>query len=175
MHPTESPSRLESFGKILDWLAVRFALAGGLIIAVLASVTVASVAGRSLFGSAILGDFEITEFGLAIAVFLFLPYCQLRRGHVVIDFFTMWLSERRKSLLDALGSLIFALIAALLVWRLTLGGIDKYTYAEGSMLLDIKTWWAFVPIVPATVLLFFCCIHNLLRDLRGGTHQTDDV
>ena len=160
------PSSLQRFGAILDWLAVRFAILGGLIITAFAAVTVASIIGRTFFNHAILGDFEITEIGLAIAVFLFLPYCLLQRGNVVIDFFTMSVSERSKALLDAIGNLAFALIAALLIWRLYLGGIEKYTYDEGSMLLDIKTWWAYAVIVPATGLLLLGAIYNLLCDIH---------
>ena len=163
-----SPSRnLHVFGAILDWLAVRAAILGGIIIAVLAGVTVTSIIGRTFFNHAILGDFEITEIGLAIAVFLFLPYCLLKRGNVVIDFFTIAASDRTKAILDGIGNLVFALIAALLIWRLYLGGLEKYTYNEGSMLLDIKTWWAYVVIVPATGLLFLSCIYNLLCDIRA--------
>ena len=130
------------------------------------AITVASIIGRNFLNHAILGDFEITEIGLAIAIFLFLPYCLLKRGNVVIDFFTMQASDRTKAVLDGIGNLVFTLIAALLFWRLYLSGIDKYTYNEASMLLDIKAWWAYVIIVPTTGLLFLIGIYNLLCDIQ---------
>ena len=166
MSTTESPSHLQQYGAILDWLSVRFALLGGLVIAILATVTVTSIIGRTFFNSAILGDFEITEIGLAVAIFLFLPYSQLQREHIVIDFFTMQASTRTKAILDAIGHLVFSLLVALLVWRLFVGGIDKYQYNESSMLLEIKAWWGYVPVVLSTALFFLTSVYNLLCDLH---------
>lgn len=171
LNNNDSPG-LRTFGKILDWIAIRFALLGGMIIVAFSAVTVASIIGRTFFNHAILGDFEVTEIGLGIAIFLFLPYCLLRRGNVVIDFFTMGASERFKAALDGIGNLLFTLIAALLIWRLYVGGLDKYHYDEGSMLLDIKTWWAYMVIIPATGLLFLGGIYNLLCDIHKAVkHQ----
>lgn len=72
----------------LSWLSRQFALAGGLIMLALATMTVVSIIGRSTIGVAVEGDYELVELGLAAAVFLFLPECYLRQGHVVVDLFT---------------------------------------------------------------------------------------
>ena len=69
-------------GSGLAWVSRQCALAGGVIMLLLATMTVVSIAGRSLFGVAVEGDYELVEVGLALAVFLFLPECYLREGHM---------------------------------------------------------------------------------------------
>ena len=44
------------------------------------------------------GDFELVQMATAIAVFSFLPYCQARRGNIVVDTFTSWLPRARQRL-----------------------------------------------------------------------------
>ena len=57
----------------LKRVSMSFALLGGLIMLCLAIITVASIIGRTFFGQSVEGDYELTEVGLAMAVFLFLP------------------------------------------------------------------------------------------------------
>ena len=56
-------------------------------------MTVVSIVGRaSLTWAWVLGpvpgDFELVEVGTGFAVFAFLPWCQLKRGHATVDLFT---------------------------------------------------------------------------------------
>ena len=126
---------------------------GGLVLVAIAVTTVVSVLGRYFFNSPISGDFEIVEVGCAIAVTLFLPYCQLKNGNVIVDVLTSGLPPNIKRLLDALGCLLLALVAALLAWRMFEGAADLKRYNDESMVLHLKTWWGFVVIVPALALL----------------------
>ena len=154
--------RLESW---LDRLCRWLALAGGLLLIAMTLVTVVSVSGRSLASAPIPGDFELVEVGAAIAVFLFLPYCQLHRHNVVVDIFTSSLSPRVVAGLDALGSLIFAAIAGILTWRMAYGGIDMYRYEEQTMILGLARWWGFIPIVLAGAVLTLVCLFSVVRSL----------
>ena len=54
---------------------------------------------------------------MAVAIFSFLPYCQMVRGNVIVDVFTTRASPRTRALLDSIGNLLFTAIAALLTWR----------------------------------------------------------
>ncbi len=149
-----------------------FATAGGVVLVGFALMTVVSVARRYLFGEPIPGDFEMVEIGCAIAVFAFLPYCQLHRGNVVVDFFTLRAPIRLRSVLDAAGSLIYAAIAGLLIWRLSLGGYDMWRYGEQTMVLGLSRWWGFVPIVISTVLLCLVCLFTAWRSLQESRLPT---
>jgi len=54
--------------------------------------------------------------GVAIAAFM--PYCQVRGGNVIVDFFTMRLPPRARDALDAFMHLVVALVVAILTWKL---------------------------------------------------------
>ncbi|WP_411642453.1 TRAP transporter small permease subunit [Loktanella agnita] len=67
------------------------------------------------------GDFELTEMGIAIAVFAFLPNCQLAGANVSVDIFTIRAKPWQIALIAALVDCAFA---ALLIWRMWLGLVD---------------------------------------------------
>ncbi len=144
-------------------LSSLFATGGGLVLLGLALMTVASIVGRFLFSLPVPGDFELVEIGCAISVFAFLPYCQLHGGNVVVDFFTLRTGERTRNRMDSICSLIYAVIAALLTWRLALGGYDMYQYGEQTMILGLPRWWGFIPIVTSLALLTLVCLYTCGR------------
>ncbi len=155
------------FGRVLERVAQGFALAGGVMLLAVTALTVTSVVGRSVFNRPVLGDFELVEIGVAVAVFAFLPYCQLCRGNVVVDFFAQRAGARARARAwaDAAHSLIYALIAALFAWRLALGGVELRAWGETSMILGVPIWWGFVPMAASMAVLAVVCLSTLLRSL----------
>lgn len=150
---------------LLDRLCRWLAILGGVALAAAGLVTVVSVTGRYLFADAIRGDIEIVANLTAVAVAFFLPHCQLRRGHVIVDVFTEKASVAVRRRLDALGSLLLALVAGIFAWRLALGGAELRAAGDESMVLRLPTWWAFLAIVPAMALLCLAALVTLRRDL----------
>ena len=146
-------------------VSVVFAAVGGLSLLGIIVLTVASVVGRELFDTPIPGDFELVEIWCAVAVFSFLPYCQLVRGNVVVDLFTESASLHTRAALELAGNLMFTVIAAVLTWRLVLGGIDLATYHEETMVLRVPAWWGFVPAGLAMTLLTVVCAYTSWRSL----------
>lgn len=151
---------------MLERLAAGFALAGGGILLAITAVTVISVAGRTALDRPVLGDFELVEIGCAIAVFAFLPYCQLKGGNVAVDFVIQRASARARAGLDAVHHLVYAAVAALFAWRLALGGAELRDWGETSMILAVPVWWGFVPIAASAALLVAVCIYGLIRCLK---------
>jgi TRAP-type C4-dicarboxylate transport system permease small subunit len=154
---------------LLDRICWALALLGGLVLLVLASITVVSVTGRYLFSAPIRGDIEVVGLLTGIAVSLFLPYCQLRKGNVIVDVFTDGAPPRVRAALDAIGSLAIAAAGAVLAWRLTLGGMDLARFGDESMVLRIPTWWGFVVVVPCFVLLAIAGVVTFVRELQAAT------
>ena len=72
----------------------------------MAALVTISVGGRYLFSAPINGDYDIVGILCGCAIFSFLPYCQLKRGNVLADFFTQKASPRTKAALDAMGNLL---------------------------------------------------------------------
>ncbi len=123
-------------GRLMERLSRWLAYAGGAVLVALALMTVASIIGRALLpfgGRPIKGDFELVEAGCAIAIFAFLPWCQLKRGHVTVDIFIQLLSRRAQAFLGLLGDLLLALAAYVILWRLWLGFGEKFPYGSDAL------------------------------------------
>mgnify|MGYP001219779018 CR=1 FL=1 len=153
------------FERALERACTWLAIAGGVVMLAFTAASVASIVSRTLFGSPLVGDFELTERGTAIAVFAMIPYCHLRGGHVVVDMFVGMLPPGPRRVLAIAAEVLFALVAALMTWRLALGGLAMHQYNETSMMLQIPTWWLYVPIVASMTLLTLVCV---ARAARGG-------
>lgn len=149
------------------------AISGGLLIAALAFITVVSILGRWVAGAPVLsditmlawvgpitGDYELVEMGTAMAVFLFLPYCHLRGGHVTVDLLVMHATSMVQRLLAVVAETLFLVVAGLMVWRLYHGLLDKRRYMETSMLLDIPLWWGYVGGLLGFALLTLVCLYR---------------
>lgn len=140
-------------GRTLLVLARALSWFGGSVLIAMLGVSVVSVVGRKFFDSPVQGDFELVQLGCAVCVACFLPWCQIEKGHVIVDFFTLKLSPRARTRLDAIGALLLALCAALLAWRLALGTISVWTNQETTMILGAPIWLGYAPLVPAFALL----------------------
>ena len=133
-------------------------MAGGAILAGVVGMTVVSVFGRHVFGTPILGDYEITELACGVAVFAFLPYCHIRHGNIVVGFFTGRMRSRHKAMLDTVHNVVFALVAGLITWRMFVGAVQKFTDGETTMFLGIPLYWAYFPALVGAGLLTAVCV-----------------
>lgn len=128
--------------KLARWLAIL----GGLALVAMIAMTVVSIVGRSLIGlglGPVPGDFELVEVGTGFAVFAFLPWCQLKRGHATVDVFTAKFSRRANRLIDLATDLLLTLTIIVVAWRLWLGMMDKIRYNETTFILQFPVWWGF--------------------------------
>ena len=151
-------------GRALFLCSELLALAGGFLMAGLTVMVVVSVLGRYLLSMPIPGDFELVTMGTAIAVFLFLPYCHLQRGNVVIDLFLSWAPQPVQSAFDALSGILLAAIAGGLCWRMIYGGLDMYQYGETSYILALPVWPIFPVAVLSLALLAVSSLYTAIRD-----------
>jgi TRAP-type C4-dicarboxylate transport system permease small subunit len=107
-----------------------------------AAVVTTSVVLRWLASDGIRGDFDLVQFAVPLAVFAFLPLCQLRGGNIFVDTFTMRLPARWQAALDAFWALVYAAVAALIAWRMAIGAKDAIASGTGSMVLGLPVGWA---------------------------------
>jgi len=133
-------------------LATALALAGGALLVGLAGLTVASISGRWLASRPITGDVELVQLGVAAAIALFLPYCQLHRSHLIVDFFTARSSGPVQRRLDAIGSAVAGAVFLLLAWRAGAAVIDMRTAGETTMVLGVPLWLPYAAMVPGLAL-----------------------
>lgn len=127
-------------------LARAMAILGGVVLVFITLLTVVSISGRSLirFGlGPVPGDFELVESLTGFAVFAFLPWCQLNRGHATVDLFTSLLPARTNRVIDLVAEILMTLVLGLVAWRLWVGMQDKLRYAETTFILQYPIWWAY--------------------------------
>ncbi len=147
------------------YLASRVAaILGGLIMTTLALMVVISVLGRWLISSPVYGDFEMVEMGTAISVCLFLPYCHMNRGNVIVDLFLAWAPWRVQLFFDIAGSIALAGIAGMLAWRMVYGGLEMASYDETTYILGLPLWWAFPFAILSFSLLCLCAAYTAVSD-----------
>ena len=153
-------------GRALFKVTRIFALLGGLVLCAMALLTAVSVTGRSFFNLPVTGDFELIAIGTGVAVFAFLPYCQLMRENVIVDFFLSGAPFRVRTSFDTVGNLLYGAIIALLTWRTGLGGIDLYHDDQMTMILEIPRWWTFPAAMLCLVLLLTVCVYTVVRSIN---------
>lgn len=124
-----------------------------------------------LLASPFPGDFELTEMGVAIAAFAFLPYCQLTFSNVSADIFTQNAGPTVNRWLSRLGSFIAFIFSLLLIWRMFVGLKDYQTYLETTTILQIPIWYAFVPTLGSLILLALAAVVTLMYP-EGGDSPT---
>lgn len=123
-------------------LGAALALAGAALSLFIAGLVTASVGLRWATSSGLPGDFEMVQMAVALAIFSFLPYTQLRRGNMLVDTFTIRLPARVLSAIDAFWDIVYAAAAALLGWRLAVGAADAVGSRTSTMVLGMPVGWA---------------------------------
>jgi TRAP-type C4-dicarboxylate transport system permease small subunit len=137
---------------LLETLAKLCAIAAGVLLTGITLMTCVSVIGRNTTGWTLVGDFELSGSAAGAAIALFLPWCQVRRGNIIVDFFTNKASQGTQDRLDRLGALLLALVMALMAWRSAVGGLNAWKSQAGSMMLGFPEWLVYCGIVPPLVL-----------------------
>jgi TRAP-type C4-dicarboxylate transport system permease small subunit len=127
---------------LLGRAARALAIGGGVLLVAAMAVTVASVL-RAAFGRPILGDTEIVEMLVGVAIAWFMPWCQVRRAHVRLDVFTARAPAPVRHGLDAASGLLVAVVVTVLAWRLVQGGLDAFDRGRETMFLQIPFWWGY--------------------------------
>lgn len=138
--------------RALAGAATALAWTGGLVLLAAAALTVVSVLSRWIAAVPVPGDVELMQVACAIAVALMLPFAQVRRADVRVDFFTQRASRRTRDRLDAVGQALVALAMALLAWRAGLGVLEMRVAGETTMVLGWPNWLTYLAMVPGLAL-----------------------
>jgi len=130
-------------GRLVHGLARSVAIAGGVVLVAVTAVTVISIGGRALIRLGlrpIPGDFEIVQAGVLFAVFSFLPWCHLERGHALVAIITDRFPNRLNALAEFLWDLVMFVAAVFIAWRLWAGLVDKAGNGESTFILRFPVW-----------------------------------
>ena len=157
--------------KILEWLAKTCAVLAGVLLTVITLMTCVSLIGRNTTGWTLVGDFELSGSAAGAAIALFMPWCQMRRGNIIVDFFTAKASEATQDRLDRVGALFLALCMSLLAWRTGIGGLNAWKSGAGSMMLGFPEWIVYVFMVPPLVLTAVIGLMQAARGFGAEVHE----
>lgn len=162
--------------KLVERLASHWALLGGILLLAIMIVTSVNIAAfgmdriARLFGanvSALPGYEDFVRLAISCTALMFFPFCQVKRGHVVVDLFAssfpLWLVR----LLDRIWLVAILSLALFLLYWMILGMIETY---EDSALSPVLGWaeWPFY--LPGIVSLFLWAAVATGQAVRGDHH-----
>lgn len=147
-------------------LVTWWALLGGVLLLAVVAVNTLSVIGGVVW-TPFPGDFELTEVGVAVAAFMFLPYTQIVDANVTADIFTARAGPRWVALFKFVASAVALAFAGMMVWRNYAGMLDQRQYGYTTAILQFPTWLAFIPIVVSLVFLVLAAAVTLIESGRS--------
>jgi TRAP-type C4-dicarboxylate transport system permease small subunit len=148
--------------KLLENLAKLCAIAAGLLLIFITLMTCMSVVGREAIGKTVVGDFELSGAAAGAAIALFLPWCQFKRGNILVDFFTTKAPEKAQNAMERFGTLLLACVMGLMAWRTTLGGLNAWATQSGTMMLGFPEWIVYSLMVPPLALTAAIALYQVL-------------
>jgi TRAP-type C4-dicarboxylate transport system permease small subunit len=163
-------SRVTETGRALAFVtrvSDRLALLGGAVLVAMALLVTCSVLRRWLTSQPVPGDFELVQIGLSVAVFAFMPWCQLRGANLFVDTFTGRLPDLAQRRLDGCWAAVYAVVAGLIAVMMAVGAVETIRNGTRSMVLGLPIGW---PIAVGAILVVWLAIVvaiTALRDLRG--------
>jgi TRAP-type C4-dicarboxylate transport system permease small subunit len=145
------------------------AMLGGIILLAAAGIVLISVLLRAFANGQVSGDFEIVQVATVFAAFAFLPFCQMRRGNILVDTFTARWPKRVQRGLDALWDLVYAGMAGVITVQLAQGAYEAVHSNTVSMVLGLPFGWTIAACSAMAFLLTVTAVVTAIRLLRGQT------
>lgn len=166
--------QLQMVYRVVHGAARVWALLGGVLLLCVVGANVASVARIMVFNAPVPGVYEIVQVGVAVAMFMFLPYCQITGSNVTADIFTSGLGRRALVVLATIAAVFAVALSALLLWRMSYGLIDLWTYRETTAIYQFQIWIAYLPILVSLALWLLAALVNVL-DARSSVPETPQM
>lgn len=159
-------------GRLVFRLATAVAIMGGVALVVVTAVTVVSVAGRALIPLGlrpILGDYEFVQIGVLFAIFCSLPLTQYLRGHADVALLTDRFAPRIAAVIELIMDLLMLAAMAFVIWRYSIGMLDKFGNREVTLLLHIPVWIIYaiglVGGITSVVVAAYCVVRSLANSV----------
>lgn len=155
-------------GRAVRKLAELSAIAGGIVLLALSVLVVVSVTGRALiwlgFGP-ITGDYELVSTGIGFAVFAFLPWTHLNRGHALVTIVTDNFGPRTNAWMLVVTDFFMFAAALFIAWRHALGMVDKFNYGETTLLLRMPLGWGYAAGMAGATVFVIVALYVFIRSI----------
>lgn len=159
-------------GRTIHRLAEAVAVLGGLCLLAAAILTGISITGGLVY-KPLPGEIELVEILCGIAVFAFLPYCQLHKGHVGVDLLIGAFGPKAINWTQLIGDVVITLLLAIIAWRHWIGMIDKFRNGEFTPILFIPLWWGYAAAMVLLVVglvISAWTVYSDISDIRRGVN-----
>jgi TRAP-type C4-dicarboxylate transport system permease small subunit len=146
------------------------ALAGGWVLMALMAYTVLDVVLRYVFNHPFRGSLEVTEFSMALIVFLGIAYCGWIGSHVAVDIFERPLEHPRLRFIPIILTLVSALLFAAIAWLTASDAI-----LASHRISNMMRWphWPFQAVVAfGSAMYAAVLIGQCVQMLRGISQET---
>jgi TRAP-type C4-dicarboxylate transport system permease small subunit len=169
MNSQPSSSIYRRIEKAIATLSLALTYVSGVLLVAAILLTCISIVGRGLISvglSSVPGDYELVEMLCGLAVFAFLPYCQLNKGHISVDLFVNPLGHKAITWTQLAGDIIITALVCVLLWRHGAGTLDKYEYGDTSFILEIPIWWPYAIAYLLLIVTVATSLFTVWRDIR---------
>jgi len=145
----------------LNKVTAGWAILGGLVLLSIVAVTVTNVGAftldrvaRSWDGtvSGLPGYEDYVRLAVAAAIPMFLPYCQLQRGHLSVDLFLKNAPAGFNRFIDRFSLVLMAAMALFLAYWMVLGMQETKSDGALSRILGWQEWPFYIPGIVSLIL-----------------------
>jgi len=157
----------------LEKITAAWAIVGGLILLAIVAVTITNVGAFALDRVARLsggtvsglpGYEDFVRLAVASAVPMFLPYCQLERGHLSVDLFLKNAPEGFNRFIERLSLLLMAAVALFLAYWMVLGMQETQSDGALSRVLGWEEWPFYLPGIASLILWAVVCVAQIFQE-----------
>ncbi|UYO01378.1 MAG: TRAP transporter small permease [Devosia sp.] len=132
------------------------------------AMVVVSVVGRALLWIGlrpITGDYELVSVGMGFAIFAFMPWAHLTRGHALVSLVTDSFGQTINNWILVITDTMMLALSAFIAWRLYFGMMDKFAYRETTLLLRFPMGWAYAAGMVGAVIMVVVALYVVGRSL----------
>ena len=145
---TKSNTQAGAWNLFLNFLHRLFEPLVSIALFFMMALTFFDVIGRYIFNSPIIGALELTEFSMAIVIFLGLVLLTSQEGHVTVDLIDNFVPDKIKPIQKIIINLINLAVMVVISWQLWIKAEDAAGYGD-------RTEYLMMPLSP---LIFFMSI-----------------
>lgn len=173
-NPETTVAQLSGYERGLNKVVDVCAFIAGISLTIMMLITAADVIMR-LFGTSIIGAYELVEFLMGITVPLALCYCEKHREHICVDLIMQKFSVAVRRWTDLVTSILVLLLfitIAIMCWVNVYG---VYEDQLTSSVLLLKVWPYTIPSAIGFTILFLQCINHIGRILKTVVNKEGEV
>ena len=161
----------------LESAVIWWALAGGVLLLLMILVTVTNVSAFALdrfarlWGAsvpALPGYEDFVRLAISCAALMFLPYCQLERGHVAVDLFVNRMPHLVRRILNVTALILMCALSLFLAYWMILGMIETRGDGAVSRVLGWAEWFFYLPGIVSLLLWAAVSALQVLGPADGG-------